>query len=251
VVEGFGHHHLLTYASAIAYQVISAIIPFALFALGLMGLLGLKDLWADHLEPTLAEHASREVLALADKTVTQVLEHRQTFWVTFGLALMLWEVSGAMRATMEALDDVYGTRRRRSRRDRYTTSVALAAAVGALFLLAIVALIAGDAVGGIGVGVARYVVAAVLLTAAVGLTMRVAPARSQPFRWIGAGSVVIVVGWLLIVGGYIVYAGSIASYGSVFGSLAAIFVLIVAVYVSAVVFLVGVLVELSVRDATG
>src|SRR3954464_13282132 len=89
VVDGFAQHRLLTYASAIAYQLISAMIPFALFALGLMGLLGLKDLWTNHLKPTIASNVSGEVLALANTTVTQVLEHKQTFWVTFGLALML------------------------------------------------------------------------------------------------------------------------------------------------------------------
>ena len=244
VVDGFSRHKLLTYASAIAYQIISALIPFALFALGLFGLLGLKELWSDHLKPTLADHASREVVALADKTVGQVLLHKQTFWVTFGLALMLWEASGAMRATMDALDNIYGVRRRRSNTERYLTSLGLAAAVGTLFLLAICALIAGNSlIGGVGSVFARYAVAGVLLTAAVGVTMRFAPATSRPFRWIGAGSVVIVIGWLLTVGGYVLYASTVASYGSVFGSLAVLFVLIIAIYLSAIVFLAGVLVE--------
>src|SRR3954469_10136598 len=168
VVDGFTQHKLLTYASAIAYQIISALIPFALFTLGLFGVLGLKELWSDHLKPTLADHASREVLAISDKTVTQVLEHKQTFWLTFGLALMLWEASGAMRATMDALDNIYGVRRKRSGTERYLTSLALAAVVGTLFLMAIVAMIAGNSlIGGVGSVFARYAAAALLLTAAV------------------------------------------------------------------------------------
>src|SRR3954465_8544662 len=143
VVDGFSRHKLLTYASAIAYQIISALIPFALFTLGLFGLLGLKELWSAHLKPTIADHASREVVALADTSVRQVLEHKQTFWVTFGLALMLWERSAPMRATMAALDDIYHVRRRRAGPARYVTSVALAAAVVTLFLLAICGLTAG------------------------------------------------------------------------------------------------------------
>src|SRR3954451_1903162 len=251
VVDGFARHRLLTYASAIAYQLISAIIPFALFALGLAGLLGLKQLWSDHLGPTIASHVSADVWVVINKTVTQVLQHRQTFWVTFGLVLMLWELSGAMRATMEALDDVYAVRRKRSRAERYRTSIGLSAAVGALVLLTFVVIIGGRSVlGGVGSVFIRYAIAAALLTAAVGLTMRFGPATNQSFKWIGAGSVVIVAGWLLTVGGYILYATSIASYGSVFGSLAAAFVLIVAVYLSAAVFLVGVLVDVSVQAAS-
>jgi membrane protein len=250
VVDGFAQHKLLTYASAIAYQIISAIIPFALFALGLFGLLGLNDLWTDHLRPTVADHASIEVLAVADKTVSQVLEHKQTFWVTFGLLLLLWELSGAMRATMGALDDVYNVRRKRSTKERFAVSIGLAAAVGALFLLAIVALVAGRSLlDGVGAVFARYGVAAVLVMVAVGLTMRYAPATERPFRWVGPGSVVITVGWLLTIGSYLLYAGTVASYGSVFGSLAVVFIMIVTVYLSTIAFLVGVLVEKSVQDA--
>src|SRR3954451_11690501 len=249
IVDGFAQHKLLTYASAIAYQIISALIPFALFALGLFGVLGLKELWSDHLKPTIADHASREVVALSDKTVTHVLQHKQTFWLTFGLALMLWEASGAMRATMDALDNIYGVRRKRSGTERYLTSLALAAAVGTLFLLAIVALVAGNSlISGVGSVFARYSAAAVLLTVAVGLTMRFGPATSRPFRWIGGGSVVIVIGWLLTVGGYVLYASNVGSYGSVFGSLAVLFVLIIAIYLSAIVFLAGVLVEQRAQE---
>lgn len=251
VADGFAEHRLLTYASAIAYQVISAIVPFALFALGLMGLLHLQSLWIDHLAPTIADHASGEVSALANKTVTQVLRHRQTFWVTFGLVLVLWELSGAMRATMEALDDVYEARRRRSRRERYTTSVTLAAAVGLLVLVALVIVIGGRTLlGGPASIVIRYALAAVVLAVAVAITLRFAPAVDQPIRWVGAGSAVIVVGWLLVVGGYVLYAGEIASYGSVFGSLAVVFVLIVAVYLSAVVFMVGALIDRRAQRAS-
>ncbi|MCW2966863.1 MAG: YihY/virulence factor BrkB family protein, partial [Solirubrobacteraceae bacterium] len=107
VTAGFAEHRLLTYASAIAYQVISALIPFALFALALAGIVGAEGLWTDHLRPDLLSSTSTEVFAVVDKTVGQVLQHKQTFWVTFGLVVVLWELGGAVRATMEALDDLY------------------------------------------------------------------------------------------------------------------------------------------------
>ena len=248
VVDGFAEHHLLTYASAIAYQVISALIPFALFALALAGILNLESLWTDHLRPDLLTSTSPEVFAVLDKTVGQILQHKQVFWVTFGLLVILWELGGAVRATMEAMDDIYRVRKQRTRRDKYVRSTALAGAVGGLWLLTMVVLLAGRTVlGGPAGALVRYVVAAALLTLATGLTLRFAPARRQPVRWVGAGSVVIVGGWLVVVGGYIVYATGIASYGSVFGSLAAAFVLLVAVYLSAVVFLTGVLIDAAAR----
>jgi len=247
ILEGFARHRLLTYASAIAYQVLSALIPFALFALALAGLLNLQSLWTDHLRPTVARDASPEVYALLNKTVTQVLDHGQTFWLTFGLIVVLWELGGAVRATMEALDDIFRVRKKRSRRDKYVTSTWLSAAVGALWLASLACLAGSSWLGGPLGAIARYVIAALLLTFATGLTVRIAPATKQPVTWVSAGSVVIVLGWLLVVGGYVLYATSIASYGSVFGALAAAFVLLVATYLSAVVFLTGVLLDDAAR----
>jgi membrane protein len=247
VLDGFAKHRLLTYASAIAYQVLSALIPFAMFALALAGLVHLDSLWTDHLRPHLLVSTSPEVFALLDKTVGKVLHHSQTFWVTFGLVIVLWELGGAVRATMEALDDVFGVRRKRSRTDKYVTSTWLAAAVGAIWLAALACVAGGWLTGPLG-ALARYVLAALLLAVATALTLRIAPATKQPVKWVSVGSAVIVAGWLLVVGGYVLYATSIASYSSVFGALAAVFVLLVATYLSAVVFLTGVLIDAVARQ---
>lgn len=245
VLDGFSDHRLLTYASAIAYQVLSSLIPFALFALALAATVGASDLWTQDLRPKVQRDTSIEVFQLLDKTVTQILQHQQTFWVTFGLVVVLWEVGGAMRATMEALDDIYRADGSRGSREKYVTSTWLAAVVGVLWLGAVALLISGGGFLGL---IVRYVGSAVLLSAAIWVTLRVAPAQRQPVRFVSRGSAAIVVGWLVVVGGYVFYATSIASYGSVFGSLAAAFVLIVAVYLSAVVFLTGVLLDAAARD---
>src|SRR4051812_17392915 len=248
VADGYARHNVLTYASAIAYQVLSALIPFALFALALAGILGLESLWTDHLRPTLAGSSSTEVMAVLDKTIDQVLHHKQFFWLTFGLLITLWEVGGAVRATMEALDTIHGARRQRSRRDKDVTSTWLAAVLGALWLVAIALIAGGGSVlpGPFG-AIVRCAAAALVLALATGLTLRVAPVRELPARWVSFGSLVIVAGWLVVVGGYVIYATSIASYASVFGSLAALFVLLVAVYLSAAVFLTGALIDHAAR----
>ena len=45
VLDGFKRHDLLTYSSAISFQILTAIIPFLLFVLAVAGLLDLDDLW--------------------------------------------------------------------------------------------------------------------------------------------------------------------------------------------------------------
>ena len=45
LLDGFKQNDLLTYASAISFQILTAIIPFLLFVLAVAGLLNLSDVW--------------------------------------------------------------------------------------------------------------------------------------------------------------------------------------------------------------
>ncbi len=252
ILDDFGRHNLLTYASAISYQVLSSLIPFVSFVLGLMGVLSLRSLWFDDLAPTVSDAVSGDVFAVIDHAVVQILDHQQVFWVTAGLALALWQVSGAVRAVMEALDKVYEVDEQRGKAERYAVSVALALALAVIFLVALGAILLGPLLLGHGPlsVVVRYGAAGLLLTLSVALTLRVAPKVRPPVSWVGAGSLLIVLGWLASIGGYVLYASRVASYQSIFGSLAAVFVLLVVVYIAAVVFLGGIIVDLSVREQT-
>src|SRR2546422_42751 len=81
----------------------------------------------------------------------KVLASRQIFWVTVGLVLAVWQISGAVRAVMGALNRIYRVEARRPWRRRMAVSTALAVAVGT-FLLAAVAIVSGGPLlyGGVG-----------------------------------------------------------------------------------------------------
>ena len=71
-------------------------------------------------------------------------------------------------------------------------------------------------------------------------------------RWVSFGSATTILAWLVCTGGYGLWVTQISSAGSAFGSLAAAFVLVVFVYVSSIAFMVGVVIDASVREeATG
>ena len=57
VITGMEEHDLLTYASAIAFQALTSLIPLALLVLSIMGFLELDDVWTEDLAP--AGQASR------------------------------------------------------------------------------------------------------------------------------------------------------------------------------------------------
>ncbi|MET0817260.1 MAG: hypothetical protein ABWZ67_06885, partial [Solirubrobacteraceae bacterium] len=52
-VDAYVENDLLTYASAISFQILSSLVPLGLFAFGLLGFLHLEGVWADDLAPRL------------------------------------------------------------------------------------------------------------------------------------------------------------------------------------------------------
>lgn len=76
LLAGFKQHDLLTYSSAIAFQILTAIIPFALFVLAVVGLLQLNSVWRDHLEPQLEANLSAAMFAVISKRGQQGLRRQ-------------------------------------------------------------------------------------------------------------------------------------------------------------------------------
>jgi membrane protein len=114
VVRSFQRNGLPNFASAMAFRVVLALVPFLLFVLALLGLFNLEEVWRDDVAPDLRKNASEAGFRLVDDTVSQVLSQKRLWWLTIGLAVTLWELSAATRVTMAALDRVYGFHRRRS-----------------------------------------------------------------------------------------------------------------------------------------
>lgn len=255
LVEGFGRHGLLTYASAISFQVLFALIPFACFVLALLGFLQGESLWTGHMAPTVRDHVSPAAFTVIDDTVRNVFEQKRGFWLTGGLLIALWEISAAVRAIMGALDSIQRTRRRRSLRERLATSLGLAAAVSGCVLAALVVVRLGPLVFGSHPGVfaravsalLRWSSASALLVVAVGLLVRYAPSTRRPVRWVSLGTGLVVVAWALSAAGYGLYVTQIADYGSLFGALSVVIVLLTFLYVSSVAFLAGIYVDELVR----
>jgi membrane protein len=245
--DGYVDNDLLTYASAISFQILSSLVPFLLFGFGLLGFLHLGDVWGQELAPRVKASVSDAAFGFADEAVRKALSSRQVFWITAGFVIALWEVSGAVRAVMGALNTVYGIETRRSWGRRMVVSTALALAVGACWLAAIAVvvispLVYGDVSGlpAIGLFVLRWAAAGVLLLAAVAVLLHYAPERRSPLEWVTFGAVLIMAGWLAMSILFGLYLRYVAEYNSIFGGLATIVVLIAYLYGSAVVFLGGV-----------
>jgi membrane protein len=255
VLRAFRENDLANFASAIAFRVVLALVPFLLFLLALIGFLDLEEVWRSDVAPELKKNASDVAFKLIDDTVTQVLSQKQLWWLTAGLALTLWELSAATRVTMVALDRIYGSPRRRAFLELLPRSIALGAAMGVCLVAAIAIvrfgpLLTGDVDGVLSAlsFIVRWLLAAAVLGFGVGLIVRYGPARRRPVPWVSFGTGLVLVSWVLTSIAFGIYATYVASYTSVFGHLASVFVLLLYLWLSANAFLVGIQLDASVRE---
>ena len=255
VLDAFRSNNLLTYASAISYQLLFALVPALLAGIAVLGFLDLESWWRQDVAPRVREQLSDAGFEVLNDTVTRVLTTQQGYWVSFGVVFALWQISGAVRAAMRALNEIYGERDDRSFVNRLATSFACAA----IFLVGVgitvaalqaAPLLAGE-LGAVGAWAARvggWVVAFAVLALLSAILLRLAPVVSQPWEWLGFVTAVVVTGWLLATaafGSWIVWA---VSYTSVYGGFAAAILLMTYLYLLVTVFLAGVQLDTLVRS---
>jgi membrane protein len=257
ILAGFKDNDLLTYASAISFQAFFALVPLALMSLGLLGTLGLSEWWSTDAAHTVKDNVSPPVYRVIDDTVQKILAHRQLFWVTLGAAIAVWEVSGAMRATMQVLNRVYGVEEKRSFGRKLWDSIVLSTAVTFMLLLAAAVVRVGPRTArslfgdGAAVSVLSFLAswgaAIALLFLVVATVVRFAPDTRRPVRWVTFGGVLVIAGWIVMSLLYGFYITHLADYASVFGSLAVVMLTMSYIYLSAIVFLSGVQLDSLIR----
>jgi len=260
LLDGFKQHDLLTYSSAISFQILTAVVPFVMTMLALAALLNLDGVWRDHIAPKIRTNVSADVFSVISSGVDKAFSDRALLWATVGGVLALWQVSGAVRAVMGAFERIYGSSFERPFLSRYLISFALALATGGCFILATLSLMLAPffavsdpgAAWDVFVFVARWALAVGFLALAVGLLVHVAPATRQSLPWVSLGTTIVTVSWVIVSVAFYFYLTALASYGSVFGSLASVIVVIAYLYTSTTAFLFGAQLDAIIRaQATG
>lgn len=254
VADGYRRHDLMTFASAIAFHILFAVIPLALVGLGLLGGIGLDEQWTTEWSQAVRESMSPAAFQVVDDTVRRVLGQQQLFWVTAGSALAVWRISAGMRAVMQVFDRIYGCRRERPLAERLRASLLLGGAIAGLLLGAAACVVLGDeALAALGVPTVlaawvRWPLVLALLFSVVALLVAHAPADRQPAQWVTFGSIVVVASWAIASVALGTYVTSIADYGSIFGALATVVVVLAYLYVASAAVLTGAQLDALVRE---
>jgi membrane protein len=237
IKNAFVEHNLLTYAAAIAFQGLIALVPLTLLSLGVVGATGERRLWTEHVAPTIQSRLTPPVFAGVDYTARRILDHGTAGLIAVSVVLSVWYLTAAMRAVIEALDQIHDVDDTRPWRTRVATALLLGAMTGGCLFAA--ALIAVGGPRGVPLGLVRWIVALALVAIVVLLLLRFAPAQRPDTRWATVGAALIIVAWVVASLLFRLWVTYVADFKSPIGTLTTLLVLTSYVFVSASVFLAG------------
>ncbi len=243
------------FAGHLTYLGLFAIFPFLVFVFSLLGIFGAEDLVNELLSRASAT-VPKEALDLVDGPIRQAAEGRAQAGYTIGAVVAvlgsLWAISGAMRATMDAMNQMYDVEERRGLVKRYLTSIGLSMVVALLLIVALGLVVGGTAIAeaiarATGAGkalvwtwsVLQWPVLAAFVAAAFGLIYHVAPDVKQRWRWMAPGVILALGLWLAFSLAFSLYVNNFGKYNAIYGALAGVAVLMLYMYYSSFILLIG------------
>jgi membrane protein len=197
----------------------------------------------------------KEATTLLGNSLTRLSQHRSAgvTMTIVGFVLAIWSTTGAMTSYMAGLNVAYRREETRTFVHKRLLALAMAACMGAAFLLVAVLLIFGPVIQhylGDALGVpralgyvwwgAQWPILLVGLLAAFATLLYLGPNVEQR-RWsfLTVGTVATVGVWLAISGLFAFYTSHFGSYNKTWGSLAAVIVMLTWLWLSSLALLFG------------
>jgi membrane protein len=254
----FGDVELTDRAAALAYYGFLSLFPALIVAVAALALFGSYPETYRSIMDALREAAPGEAVNTIDSALKNVLQGRGAgSLLGFGLLFALITASGAVGASIRALEAINQTRESASFVRSNLTRLWLTLALMGLMAVAVLALlVAGPLFGSISeaaglgdtgrtlVALLRYPLGLAALLAALLLLYTLGPAgtRRRPIEHL-PGAVLAALLWVLASMAFSFYVSNFSSYDKTYGSLGTVIVLLVWIYVGAVAVLVGALVN--------
>jgi membrane protein len=252
------YDNMSSYAAALAYRVLFAIVPFLALLVVLLWFLGIGDYFSNWLTDQTSSALGGQLAQVVGQWINQSQFQTQGESLSLGIVtigLAIWSVSSGVRTLTKALNVVHEVEESRPSWKRYGLSFFYAFGLAIMVILATALLLIGPKVVEWIVGVVgleevsevfislwlwlRLPVALVLLMLSVSIIYWVFPNVNYSYRLITPGAALAVMVWVLASLGFSFYLSNFATYSVIYGSIGAAFVLLLYFYISAEVLLLG------------
>jgi len=243
--------HLFVFAAGLSYYFVLSLFPLLVSMASLLGYVPIPHLF-EGLLSLMARLVPGDGMSLVRNIVTDVIIHKHTRFLTFGLVFTIWTVSSGFAATIDGLDIVYRVRETRSVWKTRPIALGLTLLAGSLLLVAVGLIVEGTYIGSwftsrfdlspASLTAWRYLrggIAVAFAVLAVELLYHFGPNVKQRFRESLAGSVLAVIIWIglsYLLGSYFRHFDSL---DKTYGPLGAAIGLYVWFYLSGFAILIG------------
>jgi YihY family inner membrane protein len=242
-----------THARALAYQVVLALFPAVIAAVGLA-----TAARASRFRDLVIQTVDRLAPGPAGQLISQAVEQGARsaarggiFALVLGALAALGSATVAMGAIERGANRIYGVERDRPTAQKYQNAFVLACSAGVLAVLAFVLIVAGSDfagathlsgfVGGLW-AVLRWPLSIGLAVVAFAVLFREAPRRRQPsWSWLAVGSGMSVLLWFVFTGLLALYLNaSSGTFGQTYGPLTGIIAILVWAFLTALAVYLGI-----------
>ncbi|HET7745600.1 MAG TPA: YihY/virulence factor BrkB family protein [Gaiellaceae bacterium] len=253
VISTLRRHRVATHATALAFRVLTSLVPLAILGICVLATVGLESVWTDSISPILHRHLASSAAAAADDAVRGIFERNGALLLVLASLMLVWNTLRATSEVEHALDEIHD-RETQSRAflETFARRLALALVVDACLLGALVSFVVAPRIVENGalhysLDVVRWIAAVALLWVAVTVLFRYATVEPPETSWASAGSALVVAGWLVASLLFGFWSTSIANYKTGLGTLTAFLVLTAYTLVVAYVFVLGAQLDESLR----
>jgi len=243
--------HLFVFAAGLSYYFVLSLFPLLVSMASLLGYVPIPHLFEGFLS-LMARLVPGDGMSLVRNIVSDVINHKHTHFLTFGLVFTIWTASSGFAAIIDGLDVVYRVRETRSVWKTRPIALGLTLLAGSLLLVAVGLIVEGTYLGSwftsrfdlnpASFAAWRYLrggIAVGFAVLAVELLYHFGPDVKQRFRDSLAGAVIAVMIWIglsYLLGSYFRHFDSL---DKTYGPLGAAIGLYVWFYLSGFAILVG------------
>jgi membrane protein len=260
------HDDMTSYAAALAYRALFALVPFLALLVALPWFLGIGNFFIEWLTELTSSALQGQIAEVVQQWIKQSQYTTQGEWLSIGVVVIgiaVWSISSGIRTLTKALNRAYEAEENRPSWKRYGVSFFYALGLAIMVILASALLLIGPELAARVVGVVgldevfvslwawlRLPVALVLLMLAVSTVYWAMPNVDHRYRLITPGAALAVIVWILASLGFSFYVANFANYSVIYGSLGVAFVLLLYFYISAAVLLFGAEVNAAIHHCT-